>query len=211
VVVVGTTDANEEQDDEKVNNYTTSSHSDRPYRYLNSHRQTEPPGIYIPYEPLNERSATTLHVVFRTLRNTFSLRQIERHPGHLDVGQDDGESLMKPRWLHTLGRIWRGRGPKDVAVRHSREMANVDLVVVVSTANCVAQRSEEPQYKSDDEHNHADCPHDRNTRDEPNEEKNQTENNHNASSSNGQIFILPTAASSPIPREWTRAEVNNYL
>jgi hypothetical protein len=58
VVVVGTTDANEEQDDENVNNYPTSMHSERPYRYLNSHRQTEPPGIDILYELLSNRGAT---------------------------------------------------------------------------------------------------------------------------------------------------------
>ena len=51
-----------------------------------------------------------------------------------------------------------------------------------STANSVTHRSEKPEHQSNDEHNHSDCPYSRNPRNEPNDEKNQTANNHNVSS-----------------------------
>ena len=50
-----------------------------------------------------------------------------------------------------------------------------------STANGVTHRSEQPEGQSDQEHDYADCPHNRNSRNETDEEKYQSENNHNAS------------------------------
>jgi hypothetical protein len=76
---------------------------------------------------------------------------------------------------------------------------------VVSITNCVAQRPEEPERKSYHEHNHADGPNDRHARDETNKEKNQSENNHNASSADTKIFISSTEAISPLQRR-ARAE-----
>jgi len=51
-----------------------------------------------------------------------------------------------------------------------------------STPKSVPHGSESPKHETNHEHNHADCPHNRNPRDESDEEKNQTENNHIASS-----------------------------
>jgi hypothetical protein len=53
---------------------------------------------------------------------------------------------------------------------------------VPSTSNGVTHRSEKPENQPDYQHNHSDCPQNRDPRDETNEEKYQTENNHNASS-----------------------------
>lgn len=53
-----------------------------------------------------------------------------------------------------------------------------------STPNSVTHRSEKPENQPYYEHNDADCPHNRNPCDEANDEKNQTEKNHNASFAN---------------------------
>jgi hypothetical protein len=53
---------------------------------------------------------------------------------------------------------------------------------VPSSSKGVPHGSERPKDQTDQEHNHADGPHNGNPREEPYEEKNQTENNHIASS-----------------------------
>ena len=59
--------------------------------------------------------------------------------------------------------------------------AQENLVIVPSTSDSVAQRSEEPEDQPYDEHNRPDCPHDGNPRDKSNDEKYNAENNHEAS------------------------------
>jgi hypothetical protein len=59
--------------------------------------------------------------------------------------------------------------------------AQENLVVVPSTSDSVAQRSEEPEDQPYYEHNRPDCPHDGDPRDESNDEKYNAENNHEAS------------------------------
>ena len=85
MVVVGTTDANEEQDDENVKNYPTSSHSDRPYRYLNIYGQTEPSEIYNPYELLSKRGAPTLRVGAPSILSVISASGYVREDGVADI------------------------------------------------------------------------------------------------------------------------------
>jgi|SRR5664280_1696617 len=63
-----------------------------------------------------------------------------------------------PTW-----RNWSRCQPIQVA-------AQENLVIVPSTSDSVAQRSEEPEDQPYDEHNRPDCPHDGNTRDKSNDE-----------------------------------------
>jgi len=74
----------------------------------------------------------------------------------------------------------KGVTPSSLASAKTELKLN-ELVVVPSTANGVTHRSESPEHQPNYEHNHSNCPQNRDTGDKANEKKYKSEDNHDAS------------------------------
>jgi len=106
--------------------------------------------------------------------SSFNQKLVQSDNGRMNFGWLIGRTIWVISFKVGTARLCRSPP--------SSETTNHDLVVVTSSPNCVPHCSKEPENQSNYEHNHSDCPYNRKPCDEPNEEKNQTENNHNASS-----------------------------